>query len=193
MPGFVSDSPLARDLIRSARRRSSARPTPSSATTSRGITSSTDREVDLSFEELSSYFASLREAFISLRIVREQIIVDGNFLRRAPRFRRLHRRVHLLAHRPSRAPQPTPRVGGDRHVQAPRRWAAGRGVVADRLPQALDQARRDRDGVRPPRTLTTQTVRGAIGLESRCQRTPHRHHQSSDRNPHPSCGAPPRR
>ena len=35
---------------------------------------------DLSFDELSAYFASLRAAFSDLRIVREQIIADGNFL-----------------------------------------------------------------------------------------------------------------
>jgi predicted ester cyclase len=34
----------------------------------------------LSFAELSAYFASLRAGFSNLRIVREQIIVDGNFL-----------------------------------------------------------------------------------------------------------------
>jgi predicted ester cyclase len=35
---------------------------------------------DLSFAELSAYFASLRVGFTNLRLVREQIIVDGNFL-----------------------------------------------------------------------------------------------------------------
>ena len=35
---------------------------------------------DLSFDELRTYFASLRAAFSGLRLVREQIIVDGNFL-----------------------------------------------------------------------------------------------------------------
>ena len=39
-----------------------------------------DRPGDLSFDELSAYFASLRAAFSDLRIVREQIIADGNFL-----------------------------------------------------------------------------------------------------------------
>jgi predicted ester cyclase len=34
----------------------------------------------VSFAELSAYFASLRAAFNNLRLVREQIIVDGNFL-----------------------------------------------------------------------------------------------------------------
>jgi predicted ester cyclase len=35
---------------------------------------------DLAFHELRSFFASLRSAFSGLRIVREQIIADGDFL-----------------------------------------------------------------------------------------------------------------
>jgi len=35
---------------------------------------------DLGFDELRAHFASLRAAFSGLRIAREQIIVDGNFL-----------------------------------------------------------------------------------------------------------------
>ena len=35
---------------------------------------------DQRFDQLRAYFASLRAAFSDLRIVREQIIVDGNFL-----------------------------------------------------------------------------------------------------------------
>ena len=35
---------------------------------------------DLAIEELRSYFASLRSAFSGLRIVREEIIADGDFL-----------------------------------------------------------------------------------------------------------------
>lgn len=35
---------------------------------------------DLGYEELRAYFASLRSAFSGLSIVREQVIVDGNFL-----------------------------------------------------------------------------------------------------------------
>jgi predicted ester cyclase len=34
----------------------------------------------LGFDELSAHFASLRAAFSDLRLVREQIIVQGNFL-----------------------------------------------------------------------------------------------------------------
>jgi predicted ester cyclase len=40
----------------------------------------------LSFDELRSYFASLRAAFSDLRIVREQIIVEGNFLAALTKF-----------------------------------------------------------------------------------------------------------
>jgi predicted ester cyclase len=35
---------------------------------------------DLGFDELSAYFASLRAAFGGLRLFREQIIIDGNYL-----------------------------------------------------------------------------------------------------------------
>jgi predicted ester cyclase len=34
----------------------------------------------LGFEQLRAYFASLRDAFSNLRLVREQIIVEGKFL-----------------------------------------------------------------------------------------------------------------
>ena len=80
MPGFISDSPLARELIRIG---------------DEAIATEDDAKLrtyfaddyvfhgpgrDLSYEELRAYFASLRTAFSGLRIVREQIIVDGNFL-----------------------------------------------------------------------------------------------------------------
>jgi predicted ester cyclase len=80
MSGFISDSPLARDLIRIG---------------DEAIAREDDAALrayftedytfhgpgrDLSFDELRAYFASLRAAFGNLRIVREQIIVDGNFL-----------------------------------------------------------------------------------------------------------------
>ncbi len=80
MPGFMSDSPLARDLIRIG---------------DQAIAREDDAALrayytedyvfhgpggDLSFDELRAYFASLRAAFSCLRIVREQIIADGNFL-----------------------------------------------------------------------------------------------------------------
>jgi predicted ester cyclase len=80
MPGFISDSPLARGLIRIG---------------DEAIAHEDDAKLrayfaedyvfhgpggDLGFEELRAYFASLRAAFSDLRIVREQIIADGNFL-----------------------------------------------------------------------------------------------------------------
>jgi predicted ester cyclase len=80
MPGFISDSALARDLIRIG---------------DEAIAGEDDAALrayytddyvfhgpggDLSFEALRDYFASLRAAFSNFRIVREQIIVDGNFL-----------------------------------------------------------------------------------------------------------------
>jgi predicted ester cyclase len=80
MPGFISDSPLARDLIRIG---------------DEAIAREDDAKLrayyaedyvfhgpggDLGFEELRAYFASLRAAFGDLRIVRAQIIADGKFL-----------------------------------------------------------------------------------------------------------------
>src|SRR6202453_3921303 len=80
MPGFISDSPLARDLIRIG---------------DEAIAREDDAKLRayytedylfhgpggvLGFEELRAYFASLRAAFSDLRIVRAQIIADGKFL-----------------------------------------------------------------------------------------------------------------
>ncbi len=80
MPGFISDGPLARELIRIG---------------DEAIAAEDDAKLraylaadyvfhgpggDLGFLELRAYFASLRVAFSDLGIVREQIIVDGNFL-----------------------------------------------------------------------------------------------------------------
>jgi predicted ester cyclase len=80
MPGFISDSPLARDLIRIG---------------DEAVAREDDAALrayfaegyvfhgpggDLGFDQLSAYFASLRAAFTDLRLVREQIIADGNFL-----------------------------------------------------------------------------------------------------------------
>ena len=80
MPSFISDTPLARDLIRIG---------------DEAIAREDDANLrayfaegyvfhgpgsELQFDELCAYFASLRAAFSDLRLVREQIIVDGNFL-----------------------------------------------------------------------------------------------------------------
>jgi hypothetical protein len=85
MPGFISDSPLARELIRIG---------------DEAIATEDDAKLrayfaddyvfhrpggDLTFVQLRAYFASLRAAFGDLRIVREQIIVDGNLLAARPR------------------------------------------------------------------------------------------------------------
>ena len=80
MPGFISDGPLGRELIRVG---------------DEAIATEDEAKLrayfaadyvfhgpggDLSSDELRTYFASLRAAFSGLRIVREQINVDGNFL-----------------------------------------------------------------------------------------------------------------
>jgi len=80
MPGFISDSPLAGDLIRIG---------------DEAIAREDDVALrayfsadyvfhgpggDLSYDQLRAYFASLRAAFSDLRLVREQIIVDGNVM-----------------------------------------------------------------------------------------------------------------
>jgi predicted ester cyclase len=80
MPGFIPDSPLAGDLIRIG---------------DEAIAREDDLALrayfsedyifhgpggDLSFDQLSAHFASLRAAFGNLRLVREQIIVEGDFM-----------------------------------------------------------------------------------------------------------------
>jgi predicted ester cyclase len=80
MPGFISGTPLARGLIRIGEEAiaceddAALRAYFAEDYVFRGPGS------ELGFDELSAYFASLRAAFGDLRIVREQIIVEGNFL-----------------------------------------------------------------------------------------------------------------
>ncbi len=80
MPVFISDSPLARDLIRigdeaiACEDEAALRAYFAEGYVFHGPGG------NLGFAELSAYFASLRAAFSDLRIVREQIIADGNFL-----------------------------------------------------------------------------------------------------------------
>jgi len=80
MPGFIADSQLARDLIRIGEQ-AIAR---TDGTALRAYFSEDyvfhGPGADLSFDQLSAYFASLRAAFAGLRLVREQIIADGRFL-----------------------------------------------------------------------------------------------------------------
>jgi predicted ester cyclase len=80
MPGFISDTPLARDLIRIGDEAIAREDEPKL-----GAYFAEDYVFhgpggDLGFDELRAYFASLRAAFSDLRLVREQIIVEGNFL-----------------------------------------------------------------------------------------------------------------
>jgi predicted ester cyclase len=80
MPGFISESPLARDLIRIgndaiAREDAAAL---RAYFAEDYVFHAPGRE--LSFDQLDAYFASLRAAFSGLRLVREQIIVESNFL-----------------------------------------------------------------------------------------------------------------
>ena len=80
MPGFISDSPLARDLIRIGNEVIAREDTPALHAYFREDYVFHGPGADLGFDELSAYFASLRAAFSGLRVVREQIIVEGNFL-----------------------------------------------------------------------------------------------------------------
>jgi predicted ester cyclase len=80
MPGFISDSPLARDLIRigdDAIAREDAAALRAYFAEDYVFHAPGG---ELSFDQLDAYFASLRAAFSGLRLVREQIIVEGNFL-----------------------------------------------------------------------------------------------------------------
>ena len=71
MPGYISDSPLARGLIRIG---------------DEAIARADDARLrdyyteDYVFHGLAAYFASLRAAFSDMRIVREQVIADDRYL-----------------------------------------------------------------------------------------------------------------
>ncbi len=80
MPGFVSDSPLARDLIRIRNDAIAREDAPALRAYFREDYVFHGPAADLGFDEMSASFASLREAFGRLRLIREQVIVDGNFL-----------------------------------------------------------------------------------------------------------------
>jgi predicted ester cyclase len=80
MPGFISDNPLAHDLIRIGDEAIARNDDAALRAYFTEDYASHGPGGDLSFDELRAYFASLRAAFSDLRIVREQIIVDGNFL-----------------------------------------------------------------------------------------------------------------
>jgi predicted ester cyclase len=80
MPGFISDSPLARDLIRIGDEAIARVDDVALRDYYREDYVFHGPGADLGFEELRAYFASLRAAFSQLRLVREQIIVDGDFM-----------------------------------------------------------------------------------------------------------------
>ena len=71
MPGYISDSPLARGLIRIG---------------DEAIARADDARLrdyyteDYVFHGLAAYFASLRAAFSDMRIVREQVVADDRYL-----------------------------------------------------------------------------------------------------------------
>jgi len=78
--GFISSSPLARDLIRIGDDAIARENEPALRDYFAEGYVFHGPVADLTFEQLRDYFASLRDAFSNLRLVREQIIVDGNFL-----------------------------------------------------------------------------------------------------------------
>jgi predicted ester cyclase len=80
MPGFISESPLARDLIRIGDEAIAREDAPALRAYFTEDYVFHGPGANLGFDELSAYFASLRAAFSGLRLVREQIIVEGNFL-----------------------------------------------------------------------------------------------------------------
>ena len=149
MPGFISDSPLARELIRIG---DQAIAREDNATLRAYYTQDYvfhGPGGDLSFDELSAYFASLRAAFSDLRIVREQIIADGNFLAARNTFSGDF--TGVFTYSPIGPVAPTGQhLAWEllKHVQVRRERTAGRGVGTDRLPRPPHQARRHRDGVR---------------------------------------------
>ena len=80
MPGFISDSQLARDLIRIGDEAIAREDAAALRAYYREDYVFHGPGADLGFDELSAYFASVRAAFSGLRLVREQVIVEGNFL-----------------------------------------------------------------------------------------------------------------
>jgi hypothetical protein len=159
MPGFISDSPLARELIRIGEE---------------AIATEDDDQLRAYFKDDYVFHGpsgdwSFRGPERLLRLVAGRLQQPPNRPRADHRrrklpggthcvLRRLHRHVHLLPYRTHRAHRPAPRMGSHRHVQVRRRWAPGRGVGADRLPQLFDQARRNYDGVLTPGIASAATV-----------------------------------
>jgi predicted ester cyclase len=80
MPGFISDNALARELIHIGEQAIAREDEAALRAYYAEDYVFHGPGGDLGFEELRDYFASLRTAFSNLRIVREQIIGDGNYL-----------------------------------------------------------------------------------------------------------------
>jgi predicted ester cyclase len=80
VPAFISDSPLAQDLIHIGDEAIANEDEPKLRNYFADDYVFHGPGGDLAFAELRAYFASLRSAFSGLRIVREQIIADGDFL-----------------------------------------------------------------------------------------------------------------
>ncbi len=80
MASFISDSPLARELIRIGDTAIAREDDVALRAYYTDDYAFHGPGGDLSFEQLRAHFASRRAAFSNLRIVREQIIVDGNWL-----------------------------------------------------------------------------------------------------------------
>jgi predicted ester cyclase len=80
MPGFISDSPLAAGLIRIGDEAIAREDDVALRAYFREDYVFHGPGVDLGFEELRAYFSSLRDAFSELCLVREEIIVDANFM-----------------------------------------------------------------------------------------------------------------
>jgi predicted ester cyclase len=86
VPGFISESPLAQDLIRIGNEAIAIEDEPKLRAYFTEDYVFHGPGGDVTFEELRAYFASLRSAFSGLRLIREQIIADGNFLAARTRF-----------------------------------------------------------------------------------------------------------
>lgn len=79
MPGFISDHPHARGLVHIGEEAiAKENPAMLRAYFADGFVFHGSAG-DLSFDQLSDYFASLRAAFSGFRITREQIVVDGDY------------------------------------------------------------------------------------------------------------------
>ena len=123
MPSFISDSPLAEDLIRIGDEAIARKDDAALRAYFREDYIFHGAGGDLSFDQLSAYFASLRAAFSDLRIVREQIIVDGNFLA-ARVLRSPVTSTGVFTYSPVGPVEPTGQhlgVGSDRYLQVRRR------------------------------------------------------------------------